>query len=570
MYSRRAADPAGVAVPSLPTIAAMPEPLPDPFYYLSNFQRALDWIGQRYADLLDAEERAFLARFPALPETSRALFVRMAMRKGGRFRASKLRYAEIGCPRRAAEPLVAAGWVDDDPLLDLDGLAGLLKKAELGRLFDLPPRLAQARKADLLHTLRAGDPAPRRASAWLAALGDALYDLLAAPLCERLRLIFFGNLRQDWSAFVLADLGIQRYERVALDETSRGFQVRSDLDDYLRVHRCRERLEAGDPLDVLLERLPAEPCANPWIETRRAKLLFLLGQQGERLGERERALDLYRASRHPGARVRAARMLERDERTAEALALVERIAAEPCGEEERQHAARLLPRLRRRLGLAPVPRSEPLPVERLELRLPRPPAGGSVERQVKAFLERADAPVHYVENTLLASLFGLLCWDAIFAPLPGAFFHPFHSAPADLHDPQFRNRRAPLFEACLARLDRGEHREAIRRVYKEKQGILSPFVNWAGLSPELLEHALVCLPAAHLRHCFERLLLDIKANRAGLPDLIQFWPAQRRYRMVEVKGPGDRLQDNQVRWLDFCNRHGMPVAVCYVRWEDTP
>ena len=60
----------------------------------------------------------------------------------------------------------------------------------------------------------------------------------------------------------------------------------------------------------------------------------------------------------------------------------------------------------------------------------------------------------------------------------------------------------------------------------------------------------------------------VRANRAGMPDLIQFWPAERRYRMIEVKGPGDRLQDNQKRWLAFCAQHGMPVDVCYVRWSE--
>ena len=34
----------------------------------------------------------------------------------------------------------------------------------------------------------------------------------------------------------------------------------------------------------------------------------------------------------------------------------------------------------------------------------------------------------------------------------------------------------------------------------------------------------------------------------------------------EVKGSGDRLQDNQVRWLDYYAKHDMPVAVCYVQW----
>ncbi len=33
-----------------------------------------------------------------------------------------------------------------------------------------------------------------------------------------------------------------------------------------------------------------------------------------------------------------------------------------------------------------------------------------------------------------------------------------------------------------------------------------------------------------------------------------------------MKGPGDRLQDNQRRLLEFCVSHQMPVSVCYVRW----
>jgi hypothetical protein len=54
-------------------------------------------------------------------------------------------------------------------------------------------------------------------------------------------------------------------------------------------------------------------------------------------------------------------------------------------------------------------------------------------------------------------------------------------------------------------------------------------------------------------------------RRAGFPDLIQFWPHEARYRMVEVKGPGDRLQDNQRRFLEFCAGHQMLVFVCQVR-----
>ena len=42
--------------------------LENAFYYLDNFQSVLDWIGERYRDLLTDEEQAFIAAFPALPQ----------------------------------------------------------------------------------------------------------------------------------------------------------------------------------------------------------------------------------------------------------------------------------------------------------------------------------------------------------------------------------------------------------------------------------------------------------------------------------------------------------------------
>ena len=62
----------------------------------------------------------------------------------------------------------------------------------------------------------------------------------------------------------------------------------------------------------------------------------------------------------------------------------------------------------------------------------------------------------------------------------------------------------------------------------------------------------------------------MQANRTGLPDLVRFWlcllPGAERYALVEVKAPGDKLQDNQIRWLAYCVAQGIPVKVCHVQW----
>ena len=306
---------------------------------------------------------------------------------------------------------------------------------------------------------------------------------------------------------------------------------------------------------------------NPWLQRRRGRLLFQFGQHCERAGELTRALQIYPHSRHPEARVRTIRVLERLGQTADALALAEAAEQAPGTDAEHQQLLRMLPRLRRTLGLTARAKAKPRSHDRLDLVLPHD-AALSVECRVAGHLHGPEQPVHYVENTLINGLFGLLCWSAIFAPLPGAFFHPYQSGPADLLDEDFYLRRAELFDACLQQLEDERYKDTIRATYGAKFGIQSPFVAWSCLSQSLLDDALHCLPPAHLKVWFKRLLQDIKANRTGMPDLIQFWPAQKTYRMIEVKGPGDRLQDNQLRWLTLCEQHRMPVTVCYVQWQE--
>ncbi len=539
--------------------------LDNPFYYLDNFHRVTAWIAERYGDLLDAGEHTFIASFNALPQPSRALLVRMVMRKGELFRASKLRYEEIGCARQAAQPLVELGWVDNRPLLTLEQVFSLLTKSEIAEAFRhaLPKT---ARKAEQLDALRDAFPEARSFDAWHAA-DDSVYRIEVTALCDRLRLMFFGNLRQDWTEFVLSDLGIYRYESVEFSASSRGFRSREDVDAYLHLHRCRERFEEGETPKEILKELPSV-LENDWLESRRVRLIFQIAQHQERMGELSDALRLYSTCSYPGARVRAIRVLERSEDFDAACALAKEAEQAPENEAERQHLMRILPRLHRKLGLPKIPARPAPPVAKMDLTLPIPEPFYSVEESVRAHLSQADAPVYYVENTLINSLFGLLCWKAVFTAVPGAFFHPFHMGPADLHSANFHRRREAEFTECLSQFDSGEYIRTINRNFADKAGILSPFVFWEVLTEELKDTALACIPASHLKKWFERILLDVRSNRAGFPDLIQFWPEEKRYRMIEVKGPGDRLQDNQVRWLDHFCEHRMPVAVCYVQWAE--
>lgn len=547
-----------------------------PFYYLHNFHQVLRWVRQHSLDLLEPGQLACGDAFLQVSTSAQALLVRLIMRKADVFRTDKLRYAEIPDLPAAVQELSDAGLAQADPQLDLDELFHLHTLPELRAMFDSLP--SGARKGECRDWVAARQGMQARPyPAWVCAVHPA-GGLLRLPQAvsqwaQRLQLLFFGNQYQDWSEFVLSDLGLYRYEAIVLDEGSRAFRHLDDVRLYETLSSLREAPEQPDA-QQWMERLRAVldiVTDSDWLRRRQDKTVFQLGQEAERQAWWELAEQAYRRSTWPGARHRLLRVLERRQDGAAAWPLFQQAWAQPESEAEAQKLARMLPRLRR---LAPQaaelePAPEPTrPLARTQLvQLTLPEDGQRVEWQVLAHLHSDLAPVHYVENTLLPGLFGLLCWDAVFAPLPGAFFHPYQSSPADWSSPDFVARRQDLFDQALAMLDGPSYQDCIRRRWREKMGMQCPLLAWPALGETALELALRCIPARHLKAVFRRMLLDWRENRAGLPDLIRFLPAQGWYELIEVKGPGDRLQDNQRRWLAYFEQHGIPARVCHVSRE---
>lgn len=547
--------------------------LSDPLYYLRNFSTLVHWVGERHADLLSEEERNRVAMLSELPQSPLALLVRMLMRRGDHFRLSRLHYDEIGPAVDALGPLIEQGWIAPNPTLDIESLGRLLTRQELIEHLDAPDTafVSSTSKTAILEQLGSvyGDRV-RPLHEWAPTLDDRVVELNCSDLFTRLQLMFFGNLNQDLSAFVLTELGYQRFEPVAFTAHSRAFSTREEIDLYLQLNAAREALENDVPLSEVMALLPGIGQSSSWLEQRRSRLLFAIARRAERSGDYELALDLYGQSDHPEARQRGFRVLELsrpDHATYQSLTQ----ALVSCERSAEQEAlARIERRLSRLLGHPSQTRLNRIKLPQFKVDLPGP---ASVEISVAEHLSRTDAPVYYVENSLVNGLFALLCWPALYAPLPGAFFNPFQAAPADLAGSDFVSRRQTLFAQALATLNDSDYKATILKRYREKEGIHCPFINWHMISYELVTLALECIPAEHLQLFFSRLLEDIPAYRSGLPDLIQLFPNEvgkegsTTYRLIEVKGPGDKLQDNQRRWLEYLYQRGVAVAVCYLSWS---
>jgi VRR-NUC domain/Fanconi anemia-associated nuclease SAP domain len=543
-----------------------------PFYYLENFEFVLAALRERDADLLGAAELAFMDSFAALPLASRALLVRLIMRKRTLFRSSQISYDEIDDVEAAFVPLVTLQWVERDPALRFEELFALLRKSELLQCLGIDGAAAGLTKPALFAALAPHLSACRSLKAWWPQCTESLFGISIAPLCERFRLMFFGNYRQEWSQFVIAHLGMLRYESVPLPPGSRPFESAAQIDDFQHLYQARRLLERGVDPALVLAATPARIASPEWLEAKRQRHLYRIGAVLEKAGRIGEAHRVYSQSAHPEAAWRQLRLYEQQGEPHAALGVCETALATANAGADHLRLRRARRRLLRRLGQPDEGPPETIAAARWELivlELAAPAGAYSVERLAAAALAAAapGSEVFYVENALMNALFGLLCWRALFAPVPGAFFHGFHREPADLHDAEFYARRRALFDECMAELDGSAYRETIRRHFELKQGIANPCVGWSVLTPELLELALCCLPAAHLKGWFTTMARDLHAHRAGFPDLIQFWPQQRRYRWVEVKGPGDQLQPSQRRCLAVSSELGIPLALCKVRWQ---
>ncbi|MET3999379.1 VRR-NUC domain-containing protein [Marinobacterium sp. MBR-109] len=574
IWCRSNAKPLSINLPYNTTMkidALTSTPLDDPLYYLRNAEQVVRLCLSQYDDLLLQNEVQALERLLSLDLPARALLIRMVMRKGTLFRTDALQYEEVPDLDKEITALADAGLVQAQPRLSLEALCHLSRRDECRALAQqlLPDATfaASSRKTDLVTTLLNAFPDTQLQTVenWWPQAPFQVLELSCSQLFDRLRLMFFGNLYQSLSEFVLTELGLQQFETVPLTDESRPFQNRAEVDLYLQLHQLQQRAAEGEPIEVLCDFLPPEIDCD-WIDYRRQKVLFQLGREAERQQQTDLALNLYRQSQHRGAQLRALRIQEKLEPPEQVFQWACEAYTRIPQPEIRVGLQRIQQRCARKAKLEfAVPEALSIPTESVVL--PKP-AQGRVEQAVIASLSDSDTALFHVENRLFTGLFALLFWPALFAPVRGAFFNPFQSGPADLYRPGFNESRAEWLDEGFEKLQSGTYQQTILQRLDQKRGISCSLIHWPSLTPDLVENALAVIPAAHLDAVFRHLLLDLRHHRRGLPDLIALKRSTGQYRLIEVKGPGDRLQDHQRLWLQAMLQHEMPVSVLNVSWHE--
>jgi hypothetical protein len=542
-----------------------------PDYYLHNFIYLVNWVNERYSDLLNDKERLFITQFQQLSHPAQCLLVRLCGRKGIQFRAAKLQYAEILSIGEAASELVDCNLLQRDPFLSLTELCDILTKAEILELFKSElTSIKQERKEILIENLATAFTHSARWSEWTQGKWGELYACDHKDSLDTIKLLFFGNSHQDLTEFVLQDLGLFQYEKYTIDHQHRLFKHRDEIEDYWLINQLRDELEVATDVTQLVElanRIP-DVVKTPKQMRRLAKLTNQLAYRLEMNAGLHWALKLYQRNEQPPARERRVRLLEKLGQHQDAWKQLEQIQQQPVNEHELQIVERMAPRLAKKASMN-FTKAATVAICEKRILLPRQSDEHgnflSVEAVASQHFNQTGDQCFYVENQLFNSLFGLWLWPEMFRGVDGAFANAFQMAPLDMYQENFIDNRQGLTE-LWNQLDNNKHSTKILDTWQEKFGIANHWVFW-DLDVAVLQTALDIIPANHLKAIFQHILFDPHSNRSGFPDLILFSPANKTYQLIEIKGPGDRLQDNQVRWLEFFNQQQIPAEVCYVDWE---
>ena len=414
-------------------------------------------------------------------------------------------------------------------------------------------------------------------------------------LWRLLNLLYFGNLNQTLTDFVLRDLGLYRYHNLVLTPADRGFENRAMLDRHLAYYLLLERLHAGTSrgkttinLDAAalielasdFDQLLRQDDRDMRLSRRSYRQLLAIARQLERLDDDTAALSIYsNVPRHP-ARERIIRILSKaPEKLPQALGVCQRAWLEPYNDDERAFLETCIPRLLKRLQklhpdaqaawfVAPEPVIEQgfcLTSEQRQHLGQR----GFIETAALQYLgEQQTGQGFHVENALFCAVFGLTFWPVIFAPVSGAFFHPFQSQPDDYGESDFWHKREAYSNRIWQKIYAGTWKQELTALRKNHLGVVNPLVHWSfveyACESGLWQLALERISNADWVSIFRYLAGDLTSRSRGMPDLIWF-PDGGGYQLFEVKGPGDALRQSQVGWLRYLQKMDIDAKVLHTK-----
>ncbi|XP_075504905.1 fanconi-associated nuclease 1 homolog isoform X3 [Primulina tabacum] len=574
------------------------------------------------AHVFTISEKSFLESFILLSDDSQRLFARLYTRKGPWFRISNVSYPEVADLTEAIKGLSEAGYicvfpskneVDDN---DLEEVLNVLNTDELREALDMlnKKRNQGTRKQDMINLLLSsckGDLCTKLQTFFLARTGTCVR---VSPLAESL----IWRI-EDLSTFLLVDLGIVKYPAYNCIISEQIFSNRSDLLSF------EESVEVAQIMVEAIDESNDESVLR-CLEISVSNLMTSF-EEGKYSTDKSMASFVSRFSAswtYSKVVLLGVSFLEREKRYSDAINLLRRLLNTFVSDGRRGYwVLRLsvnlehLGRLEESLQTAEDGLLDPwvragsrVALQRRVLRLGKPPRRWKIP-SYSSLIKRKIAEVHiqgkplnrkagmksifysedgeqcgveqlaldyysgegggwhgvHTESGIWLTIFGILLWDIIFADVPNVFRTKFQTAPLDLETDNFYEVRKSLIEELLDKIREGMAEEILITTWESHFGTACRGVNWEKHSLSDLRAVVTCMGGVSLAATCRHLAQDYRSWSSGMPDLL-LWRLHDCYKgeakLVEVKGPNDRLSEQQRAWLLVLLDCGFNVEVCKV------
>jgi DNA polymerase III subunit epsilon len=533
------------------------------YYYLDHFTEMLDFVGKTYGSILTDEHHSFVTLFQRLSKGAQCLLIRMINRRGAIFNRVAFKYAEIADLRGALADLMECGqarYIEGD---DYAAFVACLPK----------DTLFKGAKAAGFNDVRSSWSKPKLVAYFLASIpfptafefceGERFVALANTQPVEFLLYLYFGKTEDNLKNFALRDLGIMR--------TNKGSTFSARFSDGEEARACfhysrlidRLELKSPEPYQrAINEILGGPPCPTEFAADIRSRCACQTGQYFEKLGDRDLALQLYRAGSSPECHERLVRLLYICCDKAGAEELLKKMIDDPASDGEMIFATDFYARKfnGRRTGMHTELLRSGVTITVDDTYRGNPEAG------VAGAMRRKGYQVFFAENTLWQSLFGLLFWDELFES--GQLHSGFDWGPHCLKDRSFARQFAAQIEAKLEALRAGTALGILVKTVAAKWGRPNGVFAWDYVNIDAIRLLLTGASQEGIACIVKAMSENYRDMRDGFPDLMLVKDGE--VSLMEIKAEGDVIRRNQLTRLHQLRNAGIKAEIGRVDFRFDP
>ncbi|MBU1219000.1 VRR-NUC domain-containing protein [Myxococcota bacterium] len=523
-------------------------------YYLRHFSKLLEFVRNRYHDILTDTQLAHLNQFDNLSEEAQMLFVRLSGRVPTVFRIKNINYPEIENPTSALKELESAGLVSiiDNIANKANIIRDIVTKKELknfGWTTGVDPFVFIKNICEIT-----------------PEVFQFILPLVSVEIksfYQLLLFLYFANHHDGMEAFVLNEINNPPVPEVVISER-RLFESRQQLDDYLysrdRYHQLRDSSSETTPdsiTGIFLETIQTLESiefdlSDVLFRYRREYYLYkmlllcidILVTNKKWLHEwTVRTDSLEYPDIFSGSYIELRRRIYlQDRRKVDLMRFISTFKNDRILSSDEKT---IINSLERSVFKRPLPVTV---FPSIDIRLPKPSGRKitrleyqicgiemNVEQAVIHALKKENFRAFHTENRLIPALGIAAFYKEIYAGIPGVFQSPFQQFPLDFHRDSFFSSRRELFE---------------KRLFDLKDGFDFLPVNdlVLGLQKDLLEKAWSLLGAEKALRLIFKWLENPGQKSKGMPDIFAFNDDFCFF--MEVKSPSDKLQKHQIPWIE--------------------